>query len=659
MTLEGYYAYGDELDQYGLFQYINDSDFYEVFKFDLITDHNLDKHPQLGKLPQLRLTTEVSKVNLNVKKQPIYVVNNIHFRRSSIVFYDGMTNVFGISTKNEDGNIIDITDEEFLAMDNEEKFIERMHEAYIFRTAIVERIQHALRISRGIGNSLSGVSLSCISEKHLMLIQRYAGTDIIRGEKYPGRVLKILKEQSIFPDIIPQNCISIRCPVVSLIPFLGERYYYYPIVAHNYSIGGFDGFYFSSIPISGVVEFILDLNSGYMQVKAKMVTLPYSEIKAKKGNLDTIHTYILIHCAYVMILSDSGLERVKDALFGKTFEDEDTGVKYIVVYVERIYSHRVKKGKLQDNYRIWMIDELDRVVHDEPLILDDLSAPGGSVYREYYCLYTDDCERFDDKNLIIRSAKKAKEPDAVKIARRDTTEHRRKELAFNQSIKIVRRQGKRQIIPPSYFSPESAKRGKVKDPDDSDCDITETEPGQELTTNVVAAENFFSDSENSFATTLMLEVPIVSALPTDGEKTEVPIVSAFNGKVFLPWVGNLPTHGKKTVDEIITEVKCFYEYHSTTEYFVDSKYSKVSMWVLKELGTLLASEKCIDLSRITINIKQSLVYYSKNEIIKSLRDDFQFTVPSDVLLIRSKDTFANTAACLFVYAMGNHMSPIV
>jgi hypothetical protein len=75
----------------------------ESFKvYDLIPyeEENLDKQPpQIAKLPLVVKSFKAQVVPKNVGKESIFVINLKHFIESTIIYYEGMKNVYGISKK--------------------------------------------------------------------------------------------------------------------------------------------------------------------------------------------------------------------------------------------------------------------------------------------------------------------------------------------------------------------------------------------------------------------------------------------------------------------------------------------------------------------------------------------------------------------------------
>ena len=389
----GYYAYGEELDNLGYFEDYH-GDLFKVYDFILCDEHPRCKEfPQLQNLPQVKVCfSKYAVVLKTVRKEAIFVINNSYFLNSDIVYYEGMKNVYGISKKHMQNNEVeDIGPDEFPFASETNQLLYKRYEEYMFRCMLREKIQHSLRASRGKGFSLSGVSLTNCFIRHMDYLARYVGSDgkkIVVTGKFPSRVVLIQKQESIFPDIVRQCPLIIRCSVKSLESFLGSRFSYYPILPAHYTLGGFREYHFSVIPSLSVMEFLLDKNSAYLQVKANMTTLSFSALQ------------------YSLREKDIELYNCRHQLMNKCFKSAEDNTSYQVVYIERIVMDRYKRGRnaLADKYRIWLYDTSSNFLPDdisEPTLINRFEDPVDSTQRERYCKYIDNHNLFDLDNLTV------------------------------------------------------------------------------------------------------------------------------------------------------------------------------------------------------------------------------------------------------------------
>lgn len=437
----GYYSYGDNLSSMGYFEELHTESF-KVYDLIPYEEENLDKQPpQIAKLPLVVKSFKAQVVPKNVEKESIFVINLKHFIESTIIYYEGMKNVYGISKKYSlASTLVDIGDEEFPFDCENDIFLYRRYEEYMFRCLLREKIQYALRISRGKGTSLTGVTLNNVYSRHLMLIGKYTGNKkVISVTDNPRRIVQIQNEDSIFHDLIRQRPLIISCSVQSLFSFLGLRYFFFPILPANYSLGGFKHFHFSIIPPHTCIEFILDKNSAFMHVKAKMTTTSYDNVQ------------------YVLADKDTELEEINSQLLGKTFSCPDEDNEYCVVFIERIVTLRYKRGKHANNFRTWVIDCSCQEYKDDKTLVTYLGNPTNGVRRENYCRYVDDLSLFDTNNLIlgkIRSVPTKTEEYVVNVA--DA------ELDLEEEITEMNLSKKRKKIRPELFNPFEQPKKEVR-----------------------------------------------------------------------------------------------------------------------------------------------------------------------------------------------------
>ena len=292
-------------------------------------------------------------------------------------------------------------------------------------------IQYALRASRGKGNSLSGVTLTNVYTRHMVLIGKFTNNkQMISVFDNPRRVLLIQKEETIFHDLIRQKPLIISCSVQSLISFLGTRYFFYPILPANYALGGFQHFHFSLIPPHTCIEFILDRNSSFMHIKAKMSTTAYESLQ------------------YILVDKDIELEEVRAQLTGKIFQCPEEGADYCVVFVERIINLRFKKGKHTNKFRAWVLNCCNQEYQDDKSFVNYLADPVQGIKREFYCRYVDDLTLFNNDQLKLG---KINEP--INNTKECSIDLDGADLDLDEEISEMNLGKKRKKIRPDFYSP--------------------------------------------------------------------------------------------------------------------------------------------------------------------------------------------------------------
>ena len=115
--LVGYFRFQLGVDmRYGYFNHTPGHQFYSVWIFSLV-EKNSDRNdpayvaekPQMRYVPEVILETFITHaVNLDVDKQPIYVVHKSYFEDESLTFRHGMFGIFAIGSKivSADGDTI-------------------------------------------------------------------------------------------------------------------------------------------------------------------------------------------------------------------------------------------------------------------------------------------------------------------------------------------------------------------------------------------------------------------------------------------------------------------------------------------------------------------------------------------------------------------------
>ena len=355
----GYFRFEHEgVMRIGYFNLFDGHQFYSVWLFSSVqrvTDRNDPAY--VVEKPQLRYVTEVVlecyrtfAVDFNTARWPVFVVHKSFFEDESIVFRHGMAGIFTIFNKILilDGDLVAVDKGDFplstldqsLSEDDIDpsvfgrpfSFIDEQYDLYHFRNMLAYHFSEAL--SGGKEKRSFRFEMYCKPLHFLELVMQKQEPSVdIAQPKFRGHSGgSILTHDSIFKVISPTTEASVEFESVDLLfNLLGNFFYFWPLTSSkNYTTGGFKDFEFLSMDrFNSNLLFVYDYRARRLRASGKLGVVRFDAAFGAEGQSQLM----------IQALSDKLCDDVP-------FIDEETGVKYVVVSVERnACSDLVVKGK--------------------------------------------------------------------------------------------------------------------------------------------------------------------------------------------------------------------------------------------------------------------------------------------------------------------------
>ena len=261
--------------RYGYFNHTPGHQFYSVWSFSLvekISDRNdpayVAEKPQMRYVPEVILETfNTHAVNLDVVKQPIYVVHKAYFEDESLAFRHGMDGIFAIGSKvvNADGDLVDIDKSEFPLstletslteglMDHSgfgspSSFLDDQFDLYHFRSRLAQHFAEALSGGKDKRSFRFEVHCQPTHFQELVLQKPNPHVEILNAKFRGHNGGFMLTHDSIFKIVSPSTEALVEFETVeSLFNFLGSFFYFWPLTSSkNYTTGGFRDFQFIAL----------------------------------------------------------------------------------------------------------------------------------------------------------------------------------------------------------------------------------------------------------------------------------------------------------------------------------------------------------------------------------------------------------------------------
>jgi len=331
----------------GYFNLLEGHQFYSVWLFSSIqkiTDRNDPAY--VVEKPECFRTYAMG---FDTPRWPIYVVHKSFFEDKTVVFRHGMDGIYSIENKMMVADVIVAVDRGEFPLSSLDQaltegiidptvfgrsfsFLDDQFDLYQFRNTLASHFYEAL--SGGKEKRSFRFDMYCKPSHFFALVQQKPQQHVdISQPKFRGHSGgSILTHDSIFKIVSPSTEAILEFESVDLLfNLLGSFFYFWPLTSSkNYTTGGFKDFEFLSLDrYNSNMRFNYDYRIRRLRVSGKLGLVTFDVAFGAEGQSELM----------IQALSDKLCDDIP-------FIDEETGIKYVVISVERnACSDLIVKGK--------------------------------------------------------------------------------------------------------------------------------------------------------------------------------------------------------------------------------------------------------------------------------------------------------------------------